>query len=35
MPAETLITVTAIVAVFAFFGGIVAFADLTWDRNKR
>lgn len=35
MPADTLITVIAIVAVFAFFGGIVAFADFTWDRNKR
>jgi hypothetical protein len=33
MPMETIAVVAAIVATFAFFGGLLLFTDLTWNRT--
>ena len=35
MPAETLLVVAAIVAVFGFFAAVLTFSDMTWDRQRR
>ena len=34
MPAETLYAVIAVVGAFAFFGGLLLYSDLTWDRAR-
>jgi hypothetical protein len=33
MPLETIVVVAAIAATFAFFGGLLLFTDLTWNRT--
>lgn len=33
MPAETMLLATAVVAFFATFALVLAFADLTWERK--
>lgn len=32
MPAETLLIVCGILAVFAFFAGALTYADMTWKK---
>jgi hypothetical protein len=32
MPTESMIVTIAVLAVFAGFGSLLLFADLTWDR---
>jgi hypothetical protein len=34
MPADTVIIISAIVAIFAFFAAIVTYGDVTWDKHK-
>jgi hypothetical protein len=34
MPTETVAAVIGILAVFTFFGGLLLFTDLTWDRAR-
>ncbi len=34
MPADVIYPITGIGAVFAFFAGMVLFADLTWKPRK-
>jgi hypothetical protein len=35
MPIETILVLTGIVAVFGGFAGMVCFADLTWQGNRK
>lgn len=35
MPTETLAVVAGILGVFAFFGAMLLYTDLTWDRPAR
>ena len=32
MAMETIVVVAAIIGAFAFFGGILLYSDVTWDR---
>lgn len=34
MPAETIVTLAAVLATFGFFAGMLVFADLTWDKPR-
>lgn len=35
MPLDTILVLTAIVAVFGGFAGLVCFADLTWQAKRK
>lgn len=32
MPTETIVVVSAIVAVFVFFAAVVTYGDMTWSK---
>ena len=34
MPADTIVAVVLIVAVYAFFGAVLAYGDMTWNRRR-
>jgi len=33
MPAETIFTLCLVLGAFVFFAGVVAFTDLTWNKQ--
>lgn len=35
MPTDTVIVTAAVLAIFAAFGGLLLFTDLTWDRAAK
>ena len=35
MPTETIIVLSAVIGAFAFFAGMLTFADLTWSKPPR
>lgn len=35
MPAETVVVVAVVLVAFAFFAGMLTYADMTWNRNRR
>ncbi|WP_269140759.1 hypothetical protein [Oryzicola mucosus] len=35
MPTETIVTITGVLAVFAFFAAVVCFVDLTWQPKAK
>ena len=34
MPADTMFVIAAVISVFAFFGFVVTFVDMTWQPRK-